>query len=471
LPTIFHNLKKFSQLMGESEDSLQPITDTQDYRQVLQNYQRRISNILESFTDGFFEVNADWIVTYWNKEAERLLLMPRNEVLGKNLWQSYNSAIDLKFFTEYHRAVENNISVRFEEYFAPREVWVEVAAFPTGSGLSVYFKDITARKNATRELELEKQKYSDLFNLSRLPQWVYDIDSLAFLDVNEAAIYHYGYTREEFMSLTIAHIRPAEDIPSLAEILKSNVTVGVPAKSSVRHRKKNGQVINVFVEGNSVSFAGRNARLVTVIDRTVEIKATQAMEESIARFNVVSKATSDAIWDWNMLTGEMIWNQGIKDIFGYQTTVFDESWWQSRVHPDDLETVVHKISRLVERQKTRLSAEYRFQRADGSYCNVLDRAFILFNKEGKPLRIIGSMQDITERMNHIKAIEEQNTKLREISWIQAHKVRGPLSSILGLTALLREGELLNPEAKELAQHLTVAAEELDLVLREIVNKT
>ncbi|MEJ7558354.1 MAG: PAS domain S-box protein [Pedobacter sp.] len=458
--------------MNKLTDTLPSVSsDQQDYRVILQEYQQRISNILESFTDAFFEVNSNWIVTYWNKEAERLLLMPRDEIVGKNLWQAYDNAIDLKFFKEYHCAMENNISVRFEEYYEPRKVWLEVAAFPSGNGLSIYFKDITARKYSTMELEQEKKKYSDLFSLSPLPQWVYDIDSLKFLDVNEAAINHYGYTRQEFLAMTIADIRPVNDFSCFVENLKTCITVGIPSKSSVKHLKKNGEIIEVFVEGNTVCFEGKNARLVMVIDRTVELRATQAMEDSIARFNIVSKATSDAIWDWDMLTGQMIWNQGIKDIFGYQTTSFDESWWQSRVHPEDLERVVHKLSRLVERQRTRLSVEYRFQRADGSYCCVLDRAFILFNNDGKPIRIIGSMQDITERMTHIKAIEDQNAKLKEISWIQAHKVRGPLSSILGLTTLLNEGELLNPEAKELTNYLANAANELDLVLRDIVNKT
>lgn len=458
--------------MNSSEPKLTSNQTTkEDYRKALRNYQRRISNILESFTDGFFEVNADWIVTYWNKEAERLLLMPRNEVLGKNLWEVYHDAVELKFFSEYHRAMANNVSVRFEEYFAPRNIWVEVAAFPTGDGLSVYFKDITERKKIMMELELEKQKYRDLFNSSPLPQWVYDVDSLNFLDVNEAAIHHYGYTREEFMNMTIAQIRPPGDIPALNKILEFGIIEKAPNTYSVRHKKKNGDIIEVFVEGNSVSFEGKNARMVMAIDRTAEVHAKQAMEESITRFNLVSKATSDAIWDWNMITGEMIWNQGIKGIFGYEKTVYSETWWQSRIHPGDLKRVLDKLNLLLKKQESRLSVEYRFLAANGEYRSVLDRAFIMFNEEGSPIRMIGSMQDVTERINQVQAIEEQNAKLKEISWIQAHKVRGPLSSILGLVELIKEGNLLNPEAKEFGHHLKSAAQELDDVLRDIVNKT
>ncbi len=208
-----------------------------------------------------------------------------------------------------------------------------------------------------------------------------------------------------------------------------------------------------------------------VIDRTVEVRAKKAMEESIARFNLVSKATSDAIWDWDMVTGEMIWNQGIKGIFGYQQTVYSESWWQSKVHPDDLERVKANLRQLIEKKETRLSVEYRFKRADGSYRCILDRAFIMFNDEGMPIRMIGSMQDVTERIHQLKAIEEQNAKLKEISWIQSHNIRGPLSSILGLVTLIKGMDPADPEAMIYVGHLETAAKQLDDVLKDIVRKT
>jgi PAS domain S-box-containing protein len=445
-------------------------TNPIDFEKQLLNYQKRIANILESFTDAFFEVDSNWVVTYWNKEAERLLLMPRALVIGRNLWEVYADAVPLKFFSEYHRAVEQNIAVRFEEFFAPREVWVEVAAFPTGNGLSVYFKDITESKNATALLEFEKQKYRDLFNLSPVSQWVYDADTLQFLDVNEAAINHYGYSRQEFLSMTIKDIRPVSEIPALNDILCADVVPGFFNKSLVRHQKKNGEIMTVCVEGNSVSFEGRNARLVMVIDRSSEIEANRAVEESVKRFDIVSKATSDAIWDWNILTGKMIWNQGIKVIFGYKQTSNTEQWWQEHVHPDDLPGVLKKFNALIKKHKTRLQVEYRFRSADGSYRYVFDRAFIIFNPEGTPIRMIGSMQDITERVNDMKAIEDQNSRLREISWIQSHKVRSPLAKILGLVELINGSSTDLESINELVPLLKLSADELDQVLKDIVKK-
>lgn len=178
------------------------------------DYQKRIETILESFTDGFFEVDSQWMVTYWNRTAEGILNMPKAQIIGRNLWEVYPEAIDLLFYTEYHRAMAQQHAVRFEEFFAPKQTWFEVSVFPNGQGLSIYFKDITERKTTTAQLELERRKYRDLFDQNPLPQWVYDTKGLRFLDVNQAAVDHYGYSREEFLQMTIEQIRPVADLPA-----------------------------------------------------------------------------------------------------------------------------------------------------------------------------------------------------------------------------------------------------------------
>ena len=426
---------------------------------------------MESFTDAFFEVDSNWIVTYWNKEAERLLLVSREDIIGENLWEVFANAISLRFFSEYHKAVEEHVAIRFEEYFPPRKIWVEVAAFPSGSGLSVYFKDITATKNATAVLQQERKKYSDLFNLSPVPQWVYDFDTFMFLDVNHAAVGHYGYSKAEFLQMTIKDIRPKEDVGAFEEMLCKEVIPGIFKKSSVRHQKNNGEIILVCVESNAVCFEDKNARLVMVVDRTTEIAAGLAMQESAKRYDIVSKATSDAVWDWDITTGEMVWNQGIKGIFGYSELLYTEKWWRDHVHPDDLESVLHEFDLLIKHQKTRMRVEYRFLCATGVYRSVLDRAFIIFNEDGKAVRIIGSIQYITERVDHVKAIEAQNERLQEISWIQSHKVRSPLAKILSLVELIAGSPADLKTIQELTPLLKQSAEDLDQVLKEIIKKT
>jgi PAS domain S-box-containing protein len=455
-------------MMNKQQQGASP--DPENYQQALIKYQRRISNILESFTDGFFEVDKEWTVTYWNGVAERLLEMPREKMLNQNLWEIYDDAFSLMFFRHYQLAIERNVSVRFEEYFAPKHIWLEVSAFPSGEGLSVYFKDITERKMVVEELEIQRKKYNDLFHLSPLPQWVYELNTLRFLDVNEAAINHYGFSREEFMKMTIEQIRPEEDIALLHGMLADCVDVDQVTRNSARHRKKSGELIDVVIEGKSIDFDGNLARLAIIIDRTNELRSLYAMKESIAKFDIVAKATSDAIWDLDMQSGRMIWNRGFKDIFGYKKLVYNELWWRSKVHQDDLTEISSKFEQMIGKRQNKLSLQYRFKKADGSFCVVLDRSFLLFDEAGQPFRMIGSMQDITERVNHIQEIEIQNQKLKEIAWIQAHIVRGPLTNIMGLVELIDESSMPTNEIREILNKLKLAACDLDLALVEIIKK-
>ncbi len=102
--------------------------------------------ILESIEDAFFAVDKHWTVTYWNNMAEKVLELPRREILNKKLWEVFSAAVGSKSYLSYTAALESDHAVRFEEYYAPLGKWFDVNAYPSEGGLSVFFKDITERK-------------------------------------------------------------------------------------------------------------------------------------------------------------------------------------------------------------------------------------------------------------------------------------------------------------------------------------
>lgn len=434
-------------------------------------HQTEASAVLESMSDGFVSADADWKIVYWNKQAENITNIPREEILGKNLWAMFPEMVNLKFNHEYHKALAENVPTHFTEYYPPLNVWLEMSAFPYNGGLSIYFLDCTEKVKAIELAKKEEQKYRDLFDLSPLPQWVFDTETLAFLDVNEAALQHYGYSKAEFLQMTIKDIRLVQDHPLLDKIIEDRVDRGVYFAGSVKHRKKSGEIITVKIESNAISFEGRTARLVLAIDVTEKLKAKRELEDSIERYNMVSKATSDVIWDWDIQTDQLIFNKGIKGIFGYDIACADNSWFNSRVHPDDLEELVDEMKRSIVKKETKSISEYRFRCADGTYKYVQDRSFLIFDVTGEPVRMIGSMRDMTERINYIRDIEAQNGRLREISWMQSHHVRAPLARILGLSELISNQLSIVPESEQLVAYLQQSAKELDLIIRDIVKKT
>jgi len=104
--------------------------------------------ILESIGDAFYAIDKNWTVTYWNNMAEKLMQMPRSKIVGRNLWDVYADAISMETYTLLHTAMESNQTVRFDDYYPTMSLWLEISAYPSSAGLSVYFKDVSERKLA-----------------------------------------------------------------------------------------------------------------------------------------------------------------------------------------------------------------------------------------------------------------------------------------------------------------------------------
>lgn len=119
----------------------------------------RITNLLESITDGFFALDKKWRFTYINGQAERLLQKTQYEFLGKNIWEVFPEIIGTTFDREYHRAILEQVSVEFEEFYPPQKCWLHVHAYPAKDGLSVYFQDITERRKTAKALRESEERW------------------------------------------------------------------------------------------------------------------------------------------------------------------------------------------------------------------------------------------------------------------------------------------------------------------------
>lgn len=132
--------------------------------------------------------------------------------------------------------------------------------------------------------------------------------------------------------------------------------------------------------------------------------------ESNERYDIVAKATSDTIWDWKIEDDSFIWNKGIQGVFGYKKEEVGKTskWWFERIHPEDSLKMSVKLYSFLEQKTEKWQDEYRFQCADGSYKYVFDRGFLVKDKDGKPIRMIGAIQDVTKQKE-----EEQRLRLLE----------------------------------------------------------
>ncbi len=139
-------------------------------------------------------------------------------------------------------------------------------------------------------------------------------------------------------------------------------------------------------------------------------KTNKEIKESNEKYNIVAKATSDTIWDWKIQDNSISWNKGIESVFGYSPEDVGKSsdWWFDKIHPEDSIKMSVKLYSFIEQKTENWQDQYRFRCADNTYKYVLDRGFLLKDDNGKAIRMIGAIQDITKQKE-----EEQRLKLLE----------------------------------------------------------
>jgi len=155
-------------------------------------------------------------------------------------------------------------------------------------------QDITERKKAEEKIEEanlqvreSEKRYNELFHLSPLPMWVFDWETLRFLDVNNAAIQHYGYSFDEFLSMNIKDIRPPEEIDKLNESLAKNNNQAI-YRGIFNHKKKNGEIIKVDIRSSIVDFKGKSAKVIIASDVTERLKYIHTIEEQNEKFREIA---------------------------------------------------------------------------------------------------------------------------------------------------------------------------------------
>ena len=139
-------------------------------------------------------------------------------------------------------------------------------------------------------------------------------------------------------------------------------------------------------------------------------KTNTEIKESNEKYNIVAKATSDTIWDWKIQDNSISWNKGIESVFGYSAEEVGKNsdWWFDKIHPEDSIKMSIKLYSFIEQKTENWQDQYRFRCADNTYKYVLDRGFLLKDDNGKAIRMIGAIQDITKQKE-----EEQRLKLLE----------------------------------------------------------
>lgn len=208
--------------------------------------------------------------------------------------------------------------------------------------------------------------------------------------------------------------------PDYREIVKNRlgkIVSGIPAgELEETFMKADGSEIKVMVSAIPYVHEGKKGAQVFFRDLTEQKKAQREIIETNERFKLITKATNDALWDWDLKTDSVWWNDGFTDLFGYKAEEIGPkmSNWEERIHEDDKKRIVDGINHAVNSGQEFWFDEYSFRKSDGTFAYVFDRGYILKGSDGKPYRMVGSMIDISFRRKMENELKESEEKWRSL---------------------------------------------------------
>ena len=338
------------------------------------------------------------------------------------------------------------------------------------TGIFVEGVDVTERERAETALR-EREKQLQLIVDGAVDYAILTIDpDLRVTSWSPGAARTFGYEAHEIIGHPSGILFTPEDNQKGRPAWEAETALREGSAPDVRwHLRKDGS--RVFVNGSTrllQDSGGRHLGFLKIArDETERRSIDEALRSAEERYRLVARATKDAIWDMDLGSGRILWNEAVQVLFGYEPSQVEgaREWWEQSMHPDDRARVVAGMDAVVAGEEESWSDEYRFRRADGSYADVLDRGTVIRDQAGAAVRMVGAMHDVTAR-------KEAETALRRLNETLEQRVLEELAGRLKTEEALRQsqkmeaiGQLTGGVAHDFNNLLTVIRSSADLLRR------
>lgn len=378
----------------------------------------QISQVLQSITDGFVAFDRQSRFTYINHEAARILGRSPRDLLGKALWQEFPEFTQTSFGRLYRRAMAEGVPLELVDYYEPRQSWFSVRAYPSKSGVSLYFRNMTDSVQTARERDQAQEALRGAlqrlsFHVDNSPfaviEWDRDLQITRWSREAESLL---GWSAAEVLGKRFGGWKfvVPEDLEivdrTIAALLNGQATRNVFYS---RNYAKDGSIVHCEWY-NSVLF-DETGELISVLSLVLNVgdrkTAEEELRESEERFRQLAENIQQIFWMYDVEERNLIYiSPACQPVLGYNSDSCYEktlSFWLRHVRQEDLPLVM-RLSRQALRGKP-VEVTFRFTKPDGTERWLLARAFPVRDRRNRIYRIAGIAEDITER-------KEQERRLR-----------------------------------------------------------
>lgn len=275
--------------------------------------------------------------------------------------------------------------------------------------------DITERKKVEVNLRESEQRLKFALDAGRLGSYEYNLATGEMI-CSERCLANFGLPPnadlpfDKFLSMI-----KDEDRERVKNAVEKSLAERTDYEIEYQITRADGDSAWIFARGRGLYDEQGKPFVMNgvTLDITNRKKTEEVLIETNERFNLISRATNDAVWDWNLQNDYVWWNDAVMTLFGYKKEQVEltAKWWYEHIHADDRDRVVSGIHDVIDNGGENWSDEYRFLCADGSFRYVFDRGFAI-HRDNKPIRMLGAMQDVTERRKTEEALKKSQERLQ-----------------------------------------------------------
>ena len=482
-------------------ETWQDITERKKIEETLRVSEKKFKDLTETTTDWMWEVDGRGVYTYTNPKIKEFLGYEASEVLGKtpfDFMPDEEAEKIGKFFKETVARKEPFYRLEnINRHKDGRLVVLETSGIPIFDekgqlkGYRGIDRDVTERKYSERTLRESEEKYRQLFSTETDAIFLFDAEAFQFLDVNDAALNLYGYSREEFLKLNVLDIS-AEREKTIASI-KERIS-GKLDKIPLRyHKKKDGTIFPVEIYASTFILKGRRLLVGVIRDITERINSENALRDSEKRYRLLAENVTDVIWVLDMNLQFTYMSPSVKYLRGYTAEEARKQKLEDVLPPASLEVAMRVLKEELAEEKKEdkdLSRsrilELENKCKDGSTIWAEIKTSFLRDSDGQPIGIVGVSRDITQRKkaeqdlkqseerlkSALSKLEQAYKDLQELDKLKSdfisivsHELRTPLTSIKNAASILLKARLKNHHLDEKEKEL------LEIILKNTDRQT